>query len=57
MLRVPQYERKVLNDIKAPPLVLSIVEGLRQSFSATREAFPINHVRGFSVKFYVKARQ
>jgi hypothetical protein len=34
MLREPQHERKILNEIKTPPFVLSIVEGLRQSFSA-----------------------
>jgi len=42
MLREPQHERKILNDIKIPPFVTSInsvqalspVEGLRQSFSA-----------------------
>ena len=38
MLRVPQHERKVLNEIKAPPFVLSIVEGLRQNFSAASHA-------------------
>ena len=31
MLREPQHERKLLNDIKTPPLVLSAVEGLRLS--------------------------
>ncbi|HEX9453238.1 MAG TPA: hypothetical protein VGA27_02735, partial [Candidatus Binatia bacterium] len=35
MLRVPQHERKILNEIKIPPFVLSAVEGLRQGFSAT----------------------
>jgi hypothetical protein len=34
MLREPQHERKILNDIRTPPFVLSTVEGLRQSFSA-----------------------
>jgi len=39
MLREPHAstgsaERKILNDIKTPPFVLSTVEGLRQSFSA-----------------------
>jgi len=34
MLREPQHERKILNDIKTPPFVLSTVEGLRRSFSA-----------------------
>ena len=39
MLRVPHAstssaERKILNDIKTPPFVLSTVEGLRQRFSA-----------------------
>jgi len=42
MLREPQHERKILNDIKARPFVpssssgrtLSTVEGLRQSFSS-----------------------
>src|SRR6266508_3425082 len=33
MLRQAQHERKILNDIKSPPFVLSTVEGLRQSFS------------------------
>jgi hypothetical protein len=31
MLREPQHERKLLNDIKTPPFVLSAVEGLRLS--------------------------
>ncbi len=35
MLREPQHERKITNVIKAPPFVLSLVEGLRQGFSAT----------------------
>jgi hypothetical protein len=30
MLREPQHERKILNDIKTRPFVLSAVEGLRQ---------------------------
>jgi hypothetical protein len=30
-----QHERKILNDIKTPPFVLSAVEGLRQSFLVT----------------------
>jgi len=34
MLRAPQHERKIAKDIKASPFVLSIVEGLRRSFSA-----------------------
>jgi hypothetical protein len=34
MLRGPQHERKIPNDIKTPPFVLSTVEGLRRSFSA-----------------------
>src|SRR5215470_8942477 len=38
MLREPQHERKILNDIEAPPFVLSLVEGLRQTFSAARRA-------------------
>jgi hypothetical protein len=29
MLREAQHERKILNDIKTPPFVLSTVEGLR----------------------------
>jgi hypothetical protein len=33
MLRQPQHERKIFNDIKIRPFVLSTVEGLRQSFS------------------------
>jgi hypothetical protein len=33
MLREPQHERKIVNDIKTPPFVLSPVEGLRESFS------------------------
>jgi hypothetical protein len=35
MLRVPQHERKSINDIKdikSPPFVLSLVEGLRERF-------------------------
>src|SRR3990172_1021583 len=39
MLREPQHERKILNDIKTPPFVLSTVEGLRQSFSTTYSTF------------------
>jgi len=35
MLREPQHERKILKDSKTPPFVLSTVEGLRESFSAT----------------------
>jgi hypothetical protein len=35
MLREPQHERKILRDFKTPPFVLSTVEGLRESFSAT----------------------
>jgi hypothetical protein len=34
MLRGPQHERKIMNDIKSPPFVLSYVEGLRMSFLA-----------------------
>jgi hypothetical protein len=34
MLRDPQHERKINNDINSPPFVLSLVEGLRR-FSAT----------------------
>jgi hypothetical protein len=32
MLRVPQHEWKMINDINSPPLVLSTVEGLREAF-------------------------
>src|SRR5919106_5983866 len=35
MLREPQHERKIINDIKSTPFVLSHVEGLREGFSAT----------------------
>src|SRR5262249_49144829 len=28
MLREPQHERKIMNNIKSPPFVLSVVEGL-----------------------------
>ena len=35
MLRDPQHERKIPNDIRTPPFVLSTVEGLRRSFSDT----------------------
>jgi hypothetical protein len=35
MLRDPQHERKNINDINTLPFVLSLVEGLRKSFSAT----------------------
>ena len=38
MLRVPQHERKDINVINAPPFVLSLVEGLREGFSATHQA-------------------
>ncbi len=34
MLRGPQHERKIPNDIKTPPFVLSTAEGLRWGFSA-----------------------
>jgi hypothetical protein len=45
MLRRPQHERKILNDIKTPPFVTSInsvqalrvVEGLAQGFSAATQ--------------------
>ena len=33
MLREPQHERKIFNDHRAPPFVLSFVEGLREIFS------------------------
>jgi hypothetical protein len=33
MLRVPQHERKNINDINSPPFVLSAVEGLLGFFS------------------------
>jgi len=32
MVREPHHERKILNDIKIPPFVLSAVEGLREGF-------------------------
>jgi len=32
MLREPQHERKIINDIKSPPFVLSLVEGLPNGF-------------------------
>jgi hypothetical protein len=32
MLREPQHERKLINDIKPTPFVLSVVEGLRKGF-------------------------
>jgi len=35
MLRGPQHERKIRNDIQTSPFVLSTVEGLRQCYSAT----------------------
>jgi hypothetical protein len=35
MLREPQQERKIINVVKAPRFVLSLVEGLREGFSAT----------------------
>jgi len=35
MLRVPQHERNNIKDIKSLPFVLSVVEGLRERFSAT----------------------
>jgi hypothetical protein len=36
MLRVPQHERKIINDFKSSSFVLSHVEGFREDFSATR---------------------
>jgi hypothetical protein len=33
MVREPHHERKILNDIKIPPFVLSAVEGLREGLS------------------------
>jgi hypothetical protein len=33
MVPEPHHERKILNDIKIPPFVLSAVEGLREGFS------------------------
>jgi tripartite-type tricarboxylate transporter receptor subunit TctC len=45
MLRVPQHERKIINDFKSVPIILSHVEGLRERFSADRE---------FSMRGYVK---
>jgi hypothetical protein len=35
MLRVPQHEREITNEINSPPFVLSRVEGLREGFSST----------------------
>jgi hypothetical protein len=35
MLRVPQHERKNIDDIKSLPFVLSFVEGLRERSSTT----------------------
>jgi len=35
MLRVPQHERKIIDEINHPPFVLSDVEGLREYFSAS----------------------
>src|SRR4030095_1269655 len=32
MLRVPQHERNNVKDIKSPPFVLTLVEGLREHF-------------------------
>jgi len=32
MLREPQHERNIFNDIKSAPFVLSAVEGLLKSF-------------------------
>ena len=40
MLREPQHERKGINTIKAPPFVLSLVEGLRKSFLEACENSP-----------------
>ena len=36
MLRDPQHERKIINDFKSSPFILSYVEGLREDFSAAR---------------------
>jgi hypothetical protein len=58
MLRVPQHERKKINDIKSPPSVLSPVEAFREHFSATLLVAFLNllqmlrtiiHARFFSV--------
>ena len=39
MLRVPQHERKNINDIDSPPFVLSAVEGLIGFFQHLLGAF------------------
>jgi hypothetical protein len=45
------YERKLVNDIKASPFVLSYVEGLREAFSAICYAWTM-----FFLKFADGAR-
>jgi hypothetical protein len=39
MLRDPQHERKIINDFKSPPFVLSHVEGLGEGFLAIWQNF------------------
>jgi hypothetical protein len=46
MLRVPQHERKKINDINAFPFVLSAVEGLLRVFQQ-----PARLVEGFEAMF------
>jgi hypothetical protein len=44
MLRVPQHERKNINDINSPPFVLSAVEGLLGFFSNLLETLACEEV-------------
>src|SRR5512144_1428363 len=61
MLRVPQHERKITNDINSLPFVpssssgpaLSIVEGLREDFSATYYGPAMNSSGTSAIRRYV----
>jgi hypothetical protein len=43
MLRVPQHERNNVKDIKSPPFVLSLVEGLREHSQQSAQDRYCNH--------------
>jgi hypothetical protein len=45
MLREPQHERKIINDFKPYPFVLSHVEGLQKSFSAALDDWSLRLFR------------
>jgi hypothetical protein len=58
MLRVPQHERKKINDINSPPFVLSAVEGLLAVFqqpASVLEPKFVYKVRGFESVIPAKA--